>query len=282
MITLTMSRLALASVTTLLRTLHSRHGISGSTAAEIAGFSQSRFSKLENGKMLLTHQDADLLADVFCADESERGHLYRLVEECQDDNRQRRVVLHRGTSRWLVAYREARQAAEVTAVGVTCIPETLQTAAYMLAANAIDDPAMCALVDAEVEARHQLLRSGVRRAEFLLFEQALKTVVGGPFVMAEVIRQIIGLASPQVTIRLVPTEAVHRHLSVVNNFELYDESVYVPTATGALIFSGATDLGAYRGAVGALRRCALTPSESLAHMSHLADDYYRRADRVSE
>lgn len=278
MITLMSARLAFQQMITALGAMtRERHVEPGDR--EQAGFLQPKWSKLHHGGVLLTLNEADTIADLYGATHQERRNLCDLVNDCQTAHTQNRAVLHRGTSRLLGKLRKARDL-PLTAVGATAIPEALQTAQYMIAVNGMtsSSPSCTALAHAEAETNHELLRSAQASRVFIVSEAAVQTTVGDHEIMADAVRQMIGLASASVVIRLVPSSAVQQPLAAPANFELHPDKVFVPTATGFLLLNGPNDLAVYAAITRQLLKCALSPQTSLRFLSAIADSYTQAAE----
>lgn len=279
MITLTSARFTFLRMIAALDAVSGKGHVEPGTR-ERAGFLQPRWSKLHHGNLLLTLEEAEAIADLYGATHQERLNLCGLVKGCQAAHAQDRAWLHRGTSRLLAKLRRRARDLPLTAVGATVIPEALQTARYMLAVNGMtSSPSCVAPAHAEAETNHKLLRSGRASRVFIVSEAVVRTIVGNHEIMAEAVRQMIGLASASVAIRVVPSGAVHQPLAAPANFELYPDKVFVPTATGFLLLNGPNDLAVYAAITRQLLKCALSPQTSLRFLSAIADSYTRAADR---
>lgn len=281
MITLKSGRFTLLQAVAALNPVISRRSPT-TDEIERAGFKQPRLSKLRHGDLVLTVEAAEGIAELYGATDQERVKLCDLAQQCQTVVTQKRVHLQRGTSPLLNILRRLGTPNRLTAVGATVIPEALQTAQYMLAANGMTScsPPLVSLAHTEAASNHEMLRNLRESLLFLVSEAAVRTVVGDHATMSAALRHMIKLISASsVAIQVVPLDAVQQPLAAPVNFELSPDSVLVPTPTGFLHLDGPNDLAVYSEIARQLRECALSPEASLARLADIADGHARAAHR---
>lgn len=82
-----------------LRELRRNAGLGGVQAGRLAGMSQSKISKIENGELRPSVKDVRVLCEVYRAAPTDRDELIQLASELQQESRRSRVVLASGASR---------------------------------------------------------------------------------------------------------------------------------------------------------------------------------------
>ncbi|MFI6366383.1 helix-turn-helix domain-containing protein [Nocardia sp. NPDC050630] len=168
------------------------------------------------------------------------------------------------------------------------VPGILQTPDY---ARAIEQPYRPTDTPADVETRVALRmqRAAVltrrykpARAEFVLHENVLHTVVGSRDVMAGVCRHLADMSTREnVSIRIVPYMAGNPTHTVPTPYIIIDfppESrepsvVYTETTTGTMIFEEEADLKEFRDIHETLERAALGEQESKDRLRTIARRY---------
>jgi transcriptional regulator with XRE-family HTH domain len=145
----------------------------------------------------------------------------------------------------------------------TFIPGLLSTAGYAAAilefwAGLMSLPADVGTAVATRMDRQSVLYSGQRSFLFVLEEQALRTRVGGPEVMAGQLDQLLALMSlPTVSLGIIP-DAGDRHALAQGSFWILDETrVQVETVSAGLDITQPTEISLYAQVFDLLRRSAV-------------------------
>ncbi|WP_320780333.1 helix-turn-helix transcriptional regulator [Streptomyces sp. CRN 30] len=268
-----------------LRALRTSAGITSGEAARLAGWHQSKVSRIETGTSGAKPADVRLLLDVYgVADDQLRGVVLALAGS-EDDG---------GRHHWWHAYRGVlppdyrdfisleSQASAMRTLETTVVPGLLQTPEY---ARAVTRAAMDGLseerVDALVEvrlARQDVLRSPTPlRLSAVLDEAVLRREVGGPGVMARQLQRLVDAARlPHVGLRVLPF-AAGAHIGVTGPFVIFSFSstsdldvVVLDHLTSSLYLERKEDLEAYTEAFNALQVHALSPDDSLDFLAATA------------
>ncbi|MFG2898266.1 Scr1 family TA system antitoxin-like transcriptional regulator [Streptomyces zaomyceticus] len=167
------------------------------------------------------------------------------------------------------------------------VPGLMQTGAYAravtLAANPfVTEEYVAEKVTSRIE-RAQIL-AGPTRPEYwvVLHENAIRTPVGGPTVMADQLGHIVTLARERWVLAMVVPRAAGAHASMNGMLKLLDFADQPPTAYTETSFSGTLldDPAVVKRAQRAydlLRVTALSPAESLALIESAAEDFRRCA-----
>lgn len=163
------------------------------------------------------------------------------------------------------------------------VPGLLQTADY---ARAVVRGGLPAATDREVEQRvqarleRQALLDGEKALKLwaIVDEAALLRTVGGPTVMAAQVRSLSEAASrPNVTVQVIPN-AVGAHPGMSGSFMILEfpdsgvgDVVYIDSMAGALYLEKDVDVRRYSVMFDNLRAQGLSPADSVALMTTLAD-----------
>lgn len=251
------------AVAAQLREMRQDAGLSGRQLALRCGWSESKSSRIENGRTPPSQEDiriwcrvcgaperaADLIAAQRVADSMyvqwerrEQTGLRRLQESY--------VPLWERTRRFRFYYSDV-------------IPGLLQTPSYAAALlSAITDfrgiPNDVSAAVAARTGRAALLREGDRRFAFLLEESVLRFRIGGPRVMAGQLRHLMAvMALPSVSIGVIPFTA-RRAVWPVESFDLLDDDlVHVELLTAAVNNPAPGEIAHYAEAFAELSRSAL-------------------------
>lgn len=242
----------------LSRTLHDLRtaaGLSTRQAGAQAGFSQSKVSRIEQGRNVPTEDDVVALADIYLTGErANPGIRQRLVELARDVRAEHRpVVMARSKGRPDVF--QARLArieaasAHIRSFAPTAVTGLVQTESYMRSLLAVRDlPA--ARVDAFVQARLQRqagLASGTREYTIVATEAALGWRLGSDAEMADQISHIAELIGmyPTVHVGVIPWGAAADRL-VLHGWDIYDQrAVCYGTADATAILTEPRDVARY-------------------------------------
>jgi transcriptional regulator with XRE-family HTH domain len=261
-----------------LRALRTDAGITSGEAARLAGWHQSKVSRIETGTSGAKPGDVRLLLDVYgVADTQLREVILALAGSEDDGGRQHWWHPYRGVLP--PAYRDfislESQASTMRTLETTVVPGLLQTPEY---ARAVTRAAMDRLpeerIDALVEvrlARQDVLRSPAPLGlSAVLDEAVLHRTVGDRDVMARQLERLVDAARlPHVRLQVLPF-AAGAHIGVTGPFVVFSFSstsdldvVVLDHLTSSLYLERKEDLGAYTEAFSALQAHALSPDDSL-------------------
>ncbi|MFI8204324.1 helix-turn-helix domain-containing protein [Streptomyces sp. NPDC085937] len=261
-----------------LRALRTAAGLTSGDAARLAGWHQSKVSRIETGTSGVKPADVRLLLDVYGVDEPQLRELLLVLSGSGKGG---------GRDHWWHAYRGVlpptyrdfisleSQASAMRTLETTVIPGLLQTPEY---ARAVTEAALEGTseerLDALVEVR--LARQDVLRADpplelnAVLDEAVLRREVGGPDVMSRQLERLMEAARlPQVRLQVLPFSA-GAHIGVTGPFVIFSFSrtsdldvVVLDHLTSSHYLERKEDLRAYSEAFDALSTHALSPEESL-------------------
>lgn len=244
-----------------LRDLRKDAGLTGRQLAQAAGWYPSKVSKIEYGRQTPSEDDIRQWCGQ-CGAADQIDELIATVRHIASMYVEWRRTLRAGTKR--------RQEASIALEAETnlfrwyepvIMPGLVQTAEYAAAMLSTlvrfwqipDDVA--AGVAARME-RQQILYRGVHRFHFIVAEQALYTVVGGPAVMAGQLDRVLTIMGvPRVHLGIVP--ARHRYTVPTNGFCMLDDRVVlVETISAELTVTQPREVALYSRAFDALAKAA--------------------------
>ncbi|MFI5569539.1 helix-turn-helix domain-containing protein [Streptomyces sp. NPDC051740] len=261
-----------------LRALRTSAGLTSGEAARLAGWHQSKVSRIETGTSGVKPADVRLLLDVYgVADPQLRELLLVLSGSGDGDGRHHWWHAYRGvlppTYRDFISLES--QASAMRTLETTVIPGLLQTPEYARAVTeaALED-APEERLDTLVEVR--LARQDVLRAtpplelSAVLDEAVLRREVGGPGVMTRQLNRLVEAARlPQVRLQVLPFSA-GAHIGMTGPFVIFSFSrtsdldvVVLDHLTSSLHLERKEDLRVYSEAFDALSIHALSPEDSL-------------------
>lgn len=261
-----------------LRALRTSAALTSGEAARLAGWHQSKVSRIETGTSGVKPADVRLLLDVYGVADPQLRELL-LVLSGTGDGGDRHHWWHAYRGVLPPTYRDfislESQASAMRTLETTVIPGLLQTPEY---ARAVTEAALEGeseeRLDALVEVR--LTRQDVLRAQpplelsAVLDEAVLRREVGGPGVMARQLARLVEAARlPQVRLQVLPFSA-GAHIGVTGPFVIFSFSrrsdldvVVLDHLTSSLHLERKEDLRAYVDAFNALSAHALSPEDSL-------------------
>lgn len=232
----------------LLRNLRARSAMSGRAAATLAGFGQSKLSKLENGLLLPSHADVENLCSVYGAKTAEREHALDLLAAVHSELEPSRVILRRG------ADRKQRQIGRIEAETVHqrsfdlgAVIGLLQTPAYMdvVFSRRLTATERAKAVAARIE-RQRVLTDAGKRFTFVMTEGALRWRAGTGAAMGAQMEHIADRSLlPSVRVGVVPWT---RQVAVFPGHEMHiydDKMVIVGLETAMATFRDAQDVTAH-------------------------------------
>ncbi|WP_067836081.1 helix-turn-helix domain-containing protein [Nocardia lijiangensis] len=252
-----------------LREIRRRAGVSGRTLAGLAGWHESRVSKIEYGR--LKPSDSDIRA--YCEHTGTKDQLPDLLATLHNLDAaylEWRRVLNTGTKRRQHAsVKLAQQTTLMRIFQPVIIPGILQTAEYARAIlrRSITFHRIPDDLDAGVAKRlerQQVLYEGDRRFRIILGEQALHTTVGGDGVMrGQMDRLLAAMGLPRVAFGIVP--AVAELPMQTTNFVMFDNRmVTAETVTAELTVTQPREIAIYARTFEELAQHSVTGDEARA------------------
>ncbi|MEU3060442.1 helix-turn-helix transcriptional regulator [Streptomyces subrutilus] len=278
-----------------LRALRDRSGLTSGEAARLAGWHQSKISRIETGRSGVKPDDIRLLLDVYGEIVSPRQRA--LLEALSASASVPGPADGSGRSRqWWHDYRgllpqEYRDfisleagARSARTVELSVVPGLLQTPGYARAVTraalgGLPEPKVDALVEVRL-ARQSVLRSDPPlELSAVLDEAVLRRQIGGPGVMAEQLGHLVEVARlPHVRLQVLPF-SVGGHLGLTGPFVIFSfpniadlDVVVLDHLTSSLYLERKEDLEAYSAAFRTIQAHALPPQDSSDLIGTLADD----------
>jgi transcriptional regulator with XRE-family HTH domain len=261
---------------TTLRELRRRAGLGGVEAARRAAVSQSKISKLENGRLRPDPEDVRILCDVYNVPADERDNLVGLATELKSESRLSRVVLTRGAARLQQQIGRLESKAKLLrSYQPTMVPGILQTKVYskLVFSDGLADDDADAAVDARDE-RGSSLDDETKQFVLVITEGALRWQAGDPHVMTEQLDKIIA-ASRRTNVRLgvipwtTPVDVFCTHA-----FHIYDSAaVVIGTEVAAGMLAAAEDVTVYERLFERLIAVASTGDDARRELLRIRNDY---------
>jgi transcriptional regulator with XRE-family HTH domain len=269
-----------------LRALRAGAGLTSGEAARIAGWHQSKVSRIETGSSGAKPADVRLLLDVYGVADGQLRELLLVLAGADEGS---------GRHHWWHAYRGIlpptyrdfisleSQASAMRTLETSVVPGLLQTPEYAravtrAAVDGLDEERLDALVEVRL-ARQDVLRGDPPlELSAVLDEAVLRREVGGPDVMAQQLERLVEAARlPQVRLQVLPFSA-GAHVGVTGPFVIFSFSrtsdldvVVLDHLTSSLYLERKEDLQAYTEAFNALQIHALSPEDSLDYIAGLGD-----------
>ncbi len=193
----------------ILRGLRAGAGLTTYQLAERLGWSQSRVTRIENGVIQASADDADAWAEATGADPGTRADLSALAYSAWNEVRSWRVS-HRGglAARQREVSQMEHQAAEIRQFQPEAIPGLLQSEAYARRTLELADVTGKGGADAGARARikrQSVLRESGHAFDFVLGEGALRWRPGARELMTEQLGHLLAAASlPSVSLSVIP------------------------------------------------------------------------------
>ncbi|WP_406255808.1 helix-turn-helix domain-containing protein [Streptomyces chartreusis] len=268
-----------------LRALRTGVGLTSGEAARLAGWHQSKVSRIETGASGVKPADVRLLFDVYGVQDAQLRELLLVLAGSDEGG---------GRHHWWHAYRGVlpptyrdfisleSQASAMRTLETSVVPGLLQTPEYARAVtraavgglNSDADDRLDALVAVRL-ARQDVLRADPPlKLSAVLDEAVLRREIGGPEVMARQLSRLMEAARlPQVRLQVLPFRA-GEHIGLTGPFVIFSFSstsdldvVVLDHLTSSLYLERKEDLQAYTEAFNALRIHALSPEESLDYIA---------------
>ena len=270
-------------LTTALRQLREERGLNCTEAGKAVGWSESKISRIETGRVKITQPDLEILLDLYEVTGDTRASLLTLG----------RQATHRG---WWRSYSDALPSWFENYVGLEngakslftyqnqLVHGLMQTEEYATAIFAAHQPPLSA---DEVERR--LAARATRQALLtaatplyvwaVLDEAVLRRPVGGPATMRAQLHRLLEIAALRnVTLQVMPFDE-GAHASMGTSFELlqFPEQgdtaiIYIEDLTSSQYLETPTDIERYTLAFDHLRASGFAPERSAEFIAQLASD----------
>ncbi|WP_405162479.1 helix-turn-helix domain-containing protein [Nocardia sp. NBC_01499] len=255
-----------------LRELRHGAGLTGRRLAELAGWHESKVSKIEHG----TTKPSDTDIRAYCAHTGANDQLPDLLATRHNIDAaylEWRRVLDTGTKRrQQKAVKLEAEAKDIRAYNPQIIPGLLQTAEYaeaklrsVIEFHRIPDDLSDGV--AKRMERQRILYNRDHRFHFLIAEQALYTTVGGNDVMARQLERLTSImTTPRVTLGIIPAKA--EAVVVSTNFVMLDNRLVLVEGTAAeLTITQPREIAVYGRAFDTLARQSATGNAARALIS---------------
>jgi transcriptional regulator with XRE-family HTH domain len=264
-----------------LRQMREAHQLSCTEAGKAVGWSESKISRIETGRVTIRQADLELLLDLYEIAGEERAALLTLS----------RQAAHRG---WWHSYADALPGYFENYVGLEdgakslstyqnqLVPGLMQTQEYAAAvfqsARPVASPDEIERQLAARVTRQALLTTSTPLQVWAVLDEAvLRRQVGGPAVMRGQLDRLLQLAAlPSATIQVLPFDT-GAHASMGTSFELlqFPESgdtaiVYIEDHTRSQYLETPADIERYTLVFDHLRASALSPSRSVELIQRVA------------
>ncbi|KUO18751.1 helix-turn-helix domain-containing protein [Streptomyces dysideae] len=268
-----------------LRRLRELKGMTAEEVAERLLVSQSKISRLENGRRSISQRDVRDLCGVY---EVEDHRVIESLMQMAKDSRQQGWWHSFGDIPYSVYIGLETDAASLRVFAPQVVPGLLQTRAY---AEAVIRGALPETATAEIEKRVQVrLRRQDRisaeesplRLWAVLDEAALRRVVGNRQLMREQLEHLVEVASlPHVTVQVLPFDVgahpgLNGQYSILEFPDAADSSVvYIEGVTSDLYLEKAADVQNYSVMYEHLRAQAMNAEQTRQFISDVAKEYAR-------
>lgn len=249
------ARIALGSA---LARLRHQQGLTGQQLGRLAGMSQAKVSKIENGVVAPTARDVERLARALQAPDKLVADLVDQANGLRDQFTDWRLTAERLASSQQALAQDEERAARIAVFEVGVIPGLLQTTEYaraVLGENAAvlsgSDPSQDtrpapSAVTVRIQ-RQEVLDDQHKQFDFVIAESVLSTVVGSPAEMLGQLQRIRAVASQDnVRVGILPSNA-ELAFPPLHGFLLFDDrAVVIDLISTTVVSRGSEDLRVYR------------------------------------
>ncbi|GGQ75356.1 transcriptional regulator [Kitasatospora griseola] len=258
------------------------------TAEEVAGrlmVSQSKISRLENGRRSISQRDVRDLCDVYqVEDERVRNGLMEMAKE----SRQRGWWHEFGDIPYSVYIGLEAEASSIRAYESSFVPGLLQTPEYAEAVVTgtqpdTDPAAIRRRVEVRLKRQHRIHGEDQIGSLWVVVDEAvLRRQVGGPQVMAAQLYQLVELGErPNINLQVIPfSHGAHPGMTGTFSLMEFPESadstvVYFEGVTSDLYLEKEADVRRYTNLYDHLRAAALSVTESRSMITQLAEEFMK-------
>lgn len=265
-------------LSTTLRELRKRTGLSGTEAARRIGTSQRRISDLERGRYTPREDEINTLADLYGTKPAVRRQMLRSVRDLSSEPARARVMIarHGAYKMQQRAQRTESESARIRSFHPAIVIGLAQTPAYMRAvfsAGGDLDRADLEKSIAERVARAEVLGSG-RDISLIMTEGAVRWQAVNPAVMIEQFDHIAEISlRAGVHVGIIPwTTPVD--VFPVSGFHIFDSrAVVIGTDAATAFFTDSQDVSAYEKLWDELETLASWDAEARENVERIAADY---------
>ncbi|WP_372350376.1 helix-turn-helix domain-containing protein [Streptomyces sp. KL116D] len=268
-----------------LRRLRELKGMTAEEVAERLLVSQSKISRLENGRRSISQRDVRDLCGVY---EVEDHRIVDSLMQMAKDSRQQGWWHSFGDIPYSVYIGLETDAASLRVYDPQVVPGLLQTRGY---AEALINGALPETTASDIEKRVQVRMRRQERIQApdnplrlwtVLDEAALRRGVGGKSVMREQLEHLVEQSQlPHVTVQVIPFEmgahpGLNGQYAILEFPDAADSSVvYIEGVTSDLYLEKANDVQKYSVMYEHLRAQALNVEQSRQFISDIAKEYSR-------
>jgi transcriptional regulator with XRE-family HTH domain len=256
-----------------LRTMRVKAGLTGLELAGLAGFRQSKQSKVECGTLLPSVLDVQRWATACGASKDARDRVAELCGVLNTYADSPRAVVHRGVNRIqrtvLTAEADAQQLGEFAS---HLVPPLLRTEDYAWAFHIDQTNGLYGL--AELERRQKALGVLRKRFAFVLLENVFRLPLMSTAVMTGQIDHIMSLATrPNIDIAIVPA-TVATEVPPLTGFQVYDRTmVVIDLPIGNVVITNPSDVVAHLQHLKDARVYAVRGRQALTLLTEIKGDY---------
>lgn len=271
-----------------IRELRKRGNVTGQELADRLGLSQSKISKIENGKLRPTRDFITQFAKALGLSKGETQNLLAQAEifltefdPWRWDDKDAIEKKQQAVSQLEESAHHSRSFQSLV------IPGLLQTQDYAEAVITHVDLARTANIDAAVRSRMQrqkILARKKRCFSFLISESVLRTRICDTSTMVAQIEHLASIESlGNVSLGLIPWSARYPRIPVTS-FDIFDDKlVTIETLSGEVTVWESRAIGLYLEVFEALTGVALTGDELAVTMDRIANEYrHHERDARSE
>ncbi len=266
-----------------LRDIRRDAGLSSTQLAALTGWRAPKISKIEHGRQRPSEADLSQWCTA-CRARDQLPDLIAAVRAIETQFAEWRRILRTGTRRRQETSAKVYEKARLFRIWEPAvIPGLLQTLDYATAVLSITVDFLRLPDDAALGAQTRLQRQRVltdedRRFHMLIGEQALRTYVGGPEVMAGQLQHVLGLLKfPHLRLGIVPMDAPYR-VPLHNGFWILDESlVQFDTYTAELSLTRPDEIATFARAFERLAALASYGSEVRKMLSAASARYREKS-----
>jgi transcriptional regulator with XRE-family HTH domain len=272
-----------------LRTLREAAGKTGEDVAAALGWSDSKISRIETGRISVHHGDvADLLDLYQVTDSAARDALITLARQARIQG-------------WWHPYSDILRRHYATYIGLEAaafslrafepltVPGLLQTPAYaraIIATNTreLDDAEIGRLIEVRLRRQDVVFSSdNPLRLMVVLDEAALRRETGGPAIMHEQAQRLIEAAArPRIRLQVL-TFGQGSHVAMAGSFGVFsfpddaDPDIgFVETVAGSLFLERRAEVDTARDAFDELSAQALSPEDTDRLLAQISASYRQR------
>ncbi|MEV1022170.1 helix-turn-helix transcriptional regulator [Streptomyces sp. NPDC050264] len=266
-----------------LRRLRELKGMTAEEVAERLLVSQSKISRLENGRRSISQRDVRDLCGVY---EVEDHRIVDSLMQMAKDSRQQGWWHSFGDIPYSVYIGLETDAASLRVYDPQVVPGLLQTRGY---AEALINGALPETTPQDIEKRVQVRMRRQERIQApdnplrlwtVLDEAALRRLVGGKNIMREQLEHLVEQSQlPHVTVQVIPFEmgahpGLNGQYAILEFPDAADSSVvYIEGVTSDLYLEKANDVQKYSVMYEHLRAQALNVEQSRQFISEIAKEY---------